>query len=192
MFFRNELDKVVKEKKGMEQITSDRERELTEDLKALEDKMLSMRGRILDQTEKEDEKTSELSKKCRKYNKLIHKLRDKLALMQADSDHVKMGKEAMVGYISPESHSNVRKQLMDLQQKQKEFANVFAHVGECEKMNNEKKEKIALINEVAETLNELKIESKEFLEEIESEKYSISFEIDEQISKAEDSNKKRK
>ena len=79
---------------------------------------------------------------------------------------------------------------MDLQQKQKEFANVFAHVGECEKMNNEKKEKIALINEVAETLNELKIESKEFLEEIESEKYSISFEIDEQISKAEDSNTK--
>ena len=96
----------------------------------------------------------------------------------------------MVGYISPESHSNVRKQLMDLQQKQKELANVFAHVGECEKMNNEKKEKIALINEVAETLNELNIESKEFLEEIESEKYSISFEIDEQISKAEDSDTK--
>ena len=125
-----------------------------------------------------------------KYNKLIHKLRDKLALIQADSDRIKMEKEAMVGYISPESHSNVRKQLMDLQQKQKEFANVFSHMGEYEKMNNEKQEKIALINEVAETLNELKIESKEFLEEIESEKYSISFEIDEQISKAEDSNTK--
>jgi hypothetical protein len=62
---------------------------------------------------KEDEKTSELSKKCRKYNKLIHKLRDKLALIQADS--VKMEKEPMDGYISPESHRNVRKQLMDLQ-----------------------------------------------------------------------------
>ena len=46
-------------------------------------------------------------------------------------------------------------------------------MGECEKMNNEKQEKIALINGVAEALNELKIESKEFLEEIESEKYSL-------------------
>jgi chromosome segregation ATPase len=185
-FLRNKLDTVVKEKKEMEQFTSDREKELTEDLKALEKKMLAMRGRSLGQ----NEKTSELSKKCRKYNKLIHKLRDKLALIQADSDRVKMEKEAMVGYISPESHSNVRKQLMDLQQKQKEFANVFSHMGECEKINNEKQEKIALINKVAATLIERKIESKEFLEEIESEKYSISFEINEQISKAEDSDTK--
>ena len=130
-----------------------------------------MKGRILDQNEKEDEKTSELSKKCRKYNKLIHKLRDKLALIQADSERIKLEKDAMVGYISPESHSNVRKQLMDLQQKQKEFANVFSHMGEYEKINHEKQEKIALINELAETLNELKIESKEFPEEIEDEKY---------------------
>ena len=127
-----------------------------------------MKGRILDQNEKKDEKTSEVSKKCRKYNNLIHNLRDKLALIQADSDRVRMEKEAMVGYISHESHSYVRKQLMDLQQKQKEFANVFSYMGECEKIDNEKQEKIALINEVPATLNELKIESKEFLEEIES------------------------
>ena len=113
-----------------------------------------------------------------------------MALIQADSERIKLEKDAMVGYISPESHSNVRKQLMDLQQKQKEFANVFSHMEECEKINNEKLEKIALINDVAETLNELKIESKEFLEEIESEKYSVSFEIDEQISRDEESDTK--
>ena len=93
------LDTVVKEKKEMEQFTSDREKELTEDLNSVENKMLAMKGRILDQNEKEDEKTSELSKKCRKYNKLIHKLRDKLALIQADSDRIKMEKEAMVGLV---------------------------------------------------------------------------------------------
>jgi hypothetical protein len=52
LFLRNESDKVVKEKKDMEQITIDRERELTEDLKALEYKMPLMKGRILDKNEK--------------------------------------------------------------------------------------------------------------------------------------------
>ena len=189
-FLRDDLERVHLEKKNLEQLSADREKELTNDLKTIENKMITMKGRLLDQNEKEDEKSSELSRKCRKYNKLIHKLRDKLALIQADSERIQMEKDAMVGYISPESHSNVKKQLMDLQQKQKEFANVFSHMEDCEKINNEKQEKIALINDVAETLNELKAESKEFLEEIESEKYSISFEIDEPISKGEESDTK--
>ena len=34
---------------------------------------------------------------------------------QADGARLRLEREAMEGFVSPESHSNVRKQLMDLQ-----------------------------------------------------------------------------
>ena len=106
---------------------------------------------------------TELHKKCRKYNKLIHKLREKIVLLQANSEQLQMEKDASTGFVSLETHSNVKKQLMDIQQKHKQFAAVFSQLEETEKIKEMKQDKIETIDQLKKSINELDHQSAEFL-----------------------------
>ena len=106
---------------------------------------------------------TELQKKCRKYNKLIHKLREKIVLLEANGEKLQMEKDALFGRVSPETHSNVKKQLMDLQQKHKQFAAVFSQLEENEKIKELKQDKIEIIDQLRKSIDELDKQSDEFL-----------------------------
>ena len=67
-----------------------------------------------------------------------------------------MEREAMEGFVSPESHSNVKKQLMDMkvtktqtnqtgknvQARQRELATAFSQVEKCEQLSKKKDEQV--------------------------------------------------
>ena len=79
------------------------------------------------------------------------------------SSRLQLERETMTGFISPESHFNIKKQLMDLQRKQRKFGEVFGHMEGVET-------KVDSMVEAAEALGRLEIQSSKFLEEGDSEK----------------------
>ena len=68
----------------------------------------------------------------------------------------------MTDFINPESHSNIKNQLTDLQRK---FGELFSHMEGVETKIKEEGEKMDSMIEAAEALKKLKIQSNKFLEE---------------------------
>ena len=77
--------------------------------------------------------SSELERKCGKYKKLIHKLREKMSVVVTD-------KERLAG------------ELEDLREKHKQFSAVFSQLEDTERL---KEEKMTRIEEVKQSLAEL-------------------------------------
>ena len=67
------------------------------------------------------------------------------------------------GFVSPETHSNVKKQLMDLRQRHKQFGAIFAQLEESEKLKELQEDKIQILDEIKKSILELDTESNEFL-----------------------------
>ena len=68
----------------------------------------------------------------------------------------------MTDFINPESHSNIKNQLTDLQRK---FGELFSHMEGVETKIKEEGEKMDSMIQTAEALKKLKIQSNKFLEE---------------------------
>ena len=83
---------------------------------------------------------SDLARKCRKYNKLIHKLRHKMTLLNTEKERLE------------KTHAWVRQELEDLKEKHKQFGAVFSQLEESERM---KEEKMAKIEEVKQAIGEM-------------------------------------
>ena len=91
---------------------------------------------------------SELWRKCRKYNKLIHKLRHKVSLLLTEKERLE------------DSEAGAMRELADLQQKHKQFAAVFTQLEDSERM---KEEKMTKIEELKQAVGELTAGASELL-----------------------------
>ena len=91
---------------------------------------------------------SELWRKCRKYNKLIHKLRHKVSVLLTEKERLE------------DSEAGAMRELADLQQKHKQFAAVFTQLEDSERM---KEEKMAKIEELNQAVGELTAGASELL-----------------------------
>ena len=105
----------------------------------------------------------DLRKKCRKYNKLIHKLREKIAMFETMGEKWQLEKESMEGFVSAEQHAAVTRQLAELQQKHEQFAAVFSQLEQTDKLKQMKAEKIEAIAEIQQSIAELDLKSSEYL-----------------------------
>ena len=105
----------------------------------------------------------DLRKKCRKYNKLIHKLREKIAMFETMGEKWQLEKESMEGLVSAEQHAAVTRQLAELQQKHEQFAAVFSQLEQTDKLKQMKAEKIEAIAEIQQSIAELDLKSSEYL-----------------------------
>ena len=105
----------------------------------------------------------DLRKKCRKYNKLIHKLREKIAMFETMGEKWQLEKESMEGFVSAEQHAAVTRQLAELQQKHEQFAAVFSQLEQTDKLKQMKTEKIEAIAEIQQSIAELDLKSSEYL-----------------------------
>ena len=114
---------------------------------------------------KDDESYNSLQKKCKKYNKLIHKLRNKISLLEASEENYKIEKDSLRGFVKPEDHQKVQKQLQELQKKHKSFAGVFKQMEENEKVKEMKLEKHEIIERLKNSLDNLEEKSNQFLDE---------------------------
>ena len=121
------------------------------------DPSLKMRPQV-----NEDDHT-DLRKKCRKYNKLIHKLREKIAMFETMGEKWQLEKESMEGFVSAEQHAAVTRQLAELQQKHEQFAAVFSQLEQTDKLKQMKAEKIEAIAEIQQSIAELDLKSREYL-----------------------------
>ena len=99
----------------------------------------------------EDDYT-ELNKKCRKYNKLIHKLREKIVQLENSAEKLRVEKAALA------------RDLSDIQLRHKQFGAVFTQLEETEKMKEVKSEKLEAIDDMKKSIDELDKKSNEYLE----------------------------
>ena len=99
----------------------------------------------------EDDYT-ELNKKCRKYNKLIHKLREKIVQLENSAEKLRVEKAALA------------RDLSDIQLRHKQFGAVFTQLEETEKMKEVKSEKMEAIDDMKKSIDELDKKSSEYLE----------------------------
>ena len=110
-----------------------------------------------------EEDHTDLRKKCRKYNKLIHKLREKIAMFETMGDKCQLEKESMEGLVSAEQHAAVTRQLAELRRKHEQFAAVFSQLEQTDKLKEMKAEKIEAIAEIQQSIAELDLKSSEYL-----------------------------
>ena len=99
----------------------------------------------------EDDYT-ELHKKCRKYNKLIHKLREKILQLGSSEEKLRAEKAAL------------ERDLSDIKLRHKQFGAVFTQLEETKQINEIKSEKLDAIDDVKHSIDELDKKSNEYLE----------------------------
>lgn len=99
----------------------------------------------------EDDYT-ELHKKCRKYNKLIHKLREKILQLGSSEEMLRAEKAAL------------ERDLSDIKLRHKQFGAVFTQLEETKQINEIKSDKLDVIDDVKNSIDELDKKSNEYLE----------------------------
>ena len=98
---------------------------------------------------------TELHKKCRKYNELIHKLREKIS--QLGSSEVKLRAEKAA----------LERDLSDIKLRHKQFGAVFTQLEETKQIKEINSEKLEAIDDVKNSIDELDKKSNEYLEKAE-------------------------
>ena len=102
----------------------------------------------------EDDYT-ELHKKCRKYNKLIHKLREKISQLGSSEERLRAEKAAL------------ERDLSDIKLRHKQFGAVFTQLEETKQIKEINSEKLEAIDDVKNSIDELDKKSNEYLEKAE-------------------------
>ena len=102
----------------------------------------------------EDDYT-ELHKKCRKYNKLIHKLREKISQLGSSEERLRAEKAAL------------ERDLSDIKLRHKQFGAVFTQLEETKQIKEINSEKLGAIDDVKNSIDELDKKSNEYLEKAE-------------------------
>ena len=95
---------------------------------------------------------TELQKKCRKYNKLIHKLREKILQLGSSEEKLRAEKAAL------------ERDLSDIKLRHKQFGAVFTQLEETKQIKEINSEKLEAIDDVKNSLDELDKKSNEYLE----------------------------
>ena len=95
---------------------------------------------------------TELQKKCRKYNKLIHKLREKISQLGSSEEKLRAEKAAL------------ERDLSDIKLRHKQFGAVFTQLEETKQIKEINSEKLEAIDDVKNSLDELDKKSNEYLE----------------------------
>ena len=90
----------------------------------------------------EDDYT-ELHKKCRKYNKLIHKLREKISQLGSSEERLRAEKAAL------------ERDLSDIKLRHKQFGAVFTQLEETKQIKEINSEKLEAIDDVKNSIDEL-------------------------------------
>ena len=85
--------------------------------------------------------------------------------MEASEENYKIEKDSLRGFVKPEDHQKVQKQLQELQKKHKSFAGVFNQMEENEKVKEMKLEKHEIIERLKNSLDNLEEKSNQFLDE---------------------------
>ena len=102
----------------------------------------------------EDDYT-ELHKKCRKYNKLIHKLREKISQLGSSEEKLRAEKAAL------------ERDLSDIKLRHKQFGAVFTQLEDTKQIKEINSEKLEAIDDVKNSIDELDKKSSEYLEKAE-------------------------
>ena len=102
----------------------------------------------------EDDYT-ELHKKCRKYNKLIHKLREKILQLGNSEEKLRAEKAAL------------ERDLSDIKLRHKQFGAVFTQLEDTKQIKEINSEKLEAIDDVKNSIDELDKKSSEYLEKAE-------------------------
>ena len=102
----------------------------------------------------EDDYT-ELHKKCRKYNKLIHKLREKILQLGSSEEKLRAEKAAL------------ERDLSDIKLRHKQFGAVFTQLEDTKQIKEINSEKLEAIDDVKNSIDELDKKSSEYLEKAE-------------------------
>ena len=105
------------------------------------------------QVNKED--YTELHKKCRIYNKLIHKLREKISQLGSSEEKLRAEKAAL------------ERDLSDIKLRHKQFGAVFTQLEETKQIKEINSEKLEAIDDVKNSIDELDKKSNEYLEKAE-------------------------
>ena len=103
----------------------------------------------------EDDYT-ELHKKCRKYNKLIHKLREKISQLGSSEEKLRAEKAAL------------ERDLSDIKLRHKQFGAVFTQLEDTKQIKEINSEKLEAIDDVKNSIDELDKKSSEYLEKAEN------------------------
>ncbi|XP_023334218.1 centrosomal protein of 83 kDa [Eurytemora carolleeae] len=160
LHFKMDVENILKDREEIIETAEKRENELNTVIKKFE----KQNREILNQIEG---KEKNLSEKIAKYKKLIHKLRNKLKLATAEKEESTLRKECMRGYVSPEKYHQVKSELKEIKQKQKQFSNLIQNLQDVETQKREGEMEIENLNASLDSLDQLRIQSLQFNQYIE-------------------------